>query len=71
MTLSSIGEGRPTTKLKSLRLAQEAVIVLEPPKATRVRKKNQPKFLASYRDGATVVFDDPSGAACVPGGVSP
>ncbi len=28
-----------TVKLKSLRLAQEAVIVFEPPKPTRARKK--------------------------------
>ena len=34
-----------TVKLKSLRLAQEAVIVPEPPKPTRARRKSRPRSL--------------------------
>jgi hypothetical protein len=36
-----------TAKLKSLRLAQEAVIVPEPPKPARVRRKKSDSVLAS------------------------
>ena len=35
-----------TAKLKSLRLAQDAVIVPEPPKPTRVRKKTSASVLS-------------------------
>jgi hypothetical protein len=34
-------------------------------------QQNDPPTVRVYFDGLTIFSDDPSGAACIPGGVSP